>query len=304
MELRQLRYFLALARELHFGRAAASVNLSQPPLSRQIKDLEHELGVVLFARNNRTVRLTEPGRIFLGHVQRAFESLDEATRSARLAARGQVGRLGLGYLGASAHSVLPKLLRRFRKEHPQVELALNEMTTPEQCDALVAGIIDIGIMRPSMRLRDFRSEIILREPFVVALPAEHRFAHCRSVPMASLAGERFIMLPPAAGGGLPRQILELCLGAQFEPQVAQVATQTLSIIGLVGAGTGIAIVPQSVQEMNVPNVVYRPLGGVADFAETAVVWRKADETPVVTAFLTAVREASAVEAHQPIDPPR
>jgi DNA-binding transcriptional LysR family regulator len=292
LELRQLRYFQALARELHFGRAAASVHLTQPPLSKQIKELERELGVVLFARNNRNVRLTEPGKVFLDYVNRTFELLGDASRTTRRAQRGEVGRLAVGYINASAYSLLPKLLHDFRADRPDVALVLTEMTTPLQCEALAKGGIDIGIMRPSPSLVEFRSEIILREPFVVALPAEHRFARARAVNIRSLAGEPLIMLPPAPGGGLPRQIVDLCLRAKFEPNVVQVATQTLSILGLVGAGTGLAIVPLSVRQMNIANVVYRELRGAKAYAETAVVWREDGETPLIEAFHRVVKRSA------------
>jgi DNA-binding transcriptional LysR family regulator len=292
LELRQLRYFQALARELHFGRAAASVHLTQPPLSRQIMELERELGVVLFARNNRNVRLTEPGKVFLDYVNRTFELLDLASKSTRRAQRGEVGRLAIGYSSASVYSLLPKILRNFRAGYPDVLLWLSEMTTPNQCEALATGIVDIGIMRPSANLAQFRSEIILKEPFVVALPSEHRLARSRAVDLRSLAGEPFIMLPPSPGAGLPRQIVDLCLQAGFEPNVVQVASQTLSILGLVGAGTGIAIVPLSVRQMNIANVVYRELRGAEAYTETAIVWRKDGETPLIEAFHRAVKKSA------------
>lgn len=293
MELRHLRYFIALAEELHFGKAAARMHITQPPLSRQIKELEKELEVTLFARNNKVVKLTEPGRIFLEHARQLQELLDHATKVTRKAQRGEYGRLAIGYLGGAAYHLLPSVLRTFRDDYPDVELALHEMITLEQLEALTKGGIDVGIMRPTYGLDECNSEVILRERFVVALPSNHKLASRHAVHIRSLAQEKFVMLPPTPGGGLYRQILELCLQAKFEPKAVQVATQTRSIVGLVGAGIGISIVPSSVQQMNISNVVYKHLRGVRSHAEMVMVWRKDGETPVVAQFLRAVREAAA-----------
>jgi DNA-binding transcriptional LysR family regulator len=293
MELRHLRYFVALAEELHFGKAAARMHITQPPLSRQIKELEKELEVTLFARNNKMVRLTEPGRIFLEHARQLQELLDHTIKITRRAHRGEFGRLAIGYLGGAAFHLLPNVLRHFRENHPDVELILHGMITSEQLEALLKGSIDVGIMRPTFSLDEYRSELILREPFVVALPMKHTLARRRDIHIRSLAQEKFVMLPPTPGGGLYRQILELCLQAKFEPKVVQVATETRSVVGLVGAGIGISIVPSSVQRMAISNVVYRRLRGVRSYAEMVMVWRKDGETPVVSQFLRAVREAAA-----------
>lgn len=293
MELRHLRYFIALAEELHFGRAAARMHITQPPLSRQLKELEKELEVILLARNNKVVKLTESGRIFLEHARHLQELLDRAIQMTRKAHRGEFGRLAIGYLGGAAFHLLPNVLRHFRDSHPDVELVLHGMLTSEQLEALLKGSIDVGIMRPTFSLYEYKSELILREPFVVALPMEHRLARRRDIHIRNLAQEKFVMLPATPGGGLYRQILELCLRAKFEPKIVQVATETRSVVGLVGAGIGISIVPSSVQRMNISNVVYRRLRGVRSYAEMVMVWRKDGETPVVAQFLRAVRETAA-----------
>ena len=295
MELRHLRYFIALAEELHFGRAAARMHITQPPLSRQLKELEKELEVILLARNNKVVKLTEPGRIFLEHARHLEELLDRAIKMTRKAHRGEFGRLAIGYLGGAAFHLLPNVLRHFRDNHPDVELVLHGMITSEQLEALSRGSIDVGIMRPTSSLYEYeyKSQLILREPFVVALPMEHRLARRRDIHIRNLAQEKFVMLPATPGGGLYPRILELCLQAKFEPKIVQFATETRSVVGLVGAGIGISIVPSSVQRMNISNVVYRRLRGVRSYAEMVMVWRKDGETPVVARFLRAVREAAA-----------
>ncbi len=293
MELRHLRYFIALAEELHFGRAAARLHITQPPLSRQLKELEKELEVVLLARNNKVVKLTEPGRIFLEHARHLQEILDRAIKLTRKAHRGEFGRLAIGYLGGAAFHLLPNVLRHFRENHPDVELALHGMITSEQLEALLKGSIDVGIMRPTSSLHEYKSELILREPFVVALPIEHRLARRRDIHIRNLAQEKFVMLPATPSGGLYRKIMELCLQAKLEPKIVQVATEIRSVVGLVGAGIGISIVPSSVQRMNISNVVYRRLRGVRSYAEMVMVWREDGETPVVAQFLRTVREVAA-----------
>ncbi len=293
VELRHLRYFIALAEELHFGRAAARMHITQPPMSRQLKELEKELEVILLARNNKVVKLTEQGQIFLEHARQLQELLDRAIKMTRKAHRGEFGRLAIGYLAEAAFHLLPNVLRHFRDNHSDVELVLHGMITSAQLEALSRGSIDVGIMRPTASLYEYKSELILREPFVVALPMEHRLARRRDIHIRNLAQEKFVMLPATPVGGLYRQILELCLQAKFEPKIVQVGPETRSVVGLVGAGIGISIVPSSVQRMNISNVVYRRLRGVRSYAEMVIVWRKDGETPVVAQFLRAVREAAA-----------
>jgi DNA-binding transcriptional LysR family regulator len=293
MELRHLRYFIAIAEELHFGRAAARVHITQPPLSRQLKELEKELQVTLLSRNSKVVKLTEAGRIFLDRAKQIQELLDHAVKVTRKAQRGEFGTLEIGYLGGAAFHLLPNVLRHFRQNHPEVELRLHEMITSAQLDALLNGTIDVGIMRPSPSLREYRSERILREPFVVALPMEHKLAGRRAIHISSLADERFVMLPPTRGSNLYHQVLELCLRARFQPRVVQVASETPSVVGLVGAGIGISIVPSSVRRMSISNVVYKPLRGVKTYAEMVMVWRTDGETPVVAQFLRSVRDSAA-----------
>ncbi len=292
MELRHLRYFIILAEELHFGRAAARVHITQPPFSRQIRELEQEINVSLFARSSKMVKLTEAGRIFYSHVREIQESLDQAIKTAHRAQQGNFGRLAIGYLGAAAYQLLPNVLRQFRDSHPDVELILHEMITTEQWEALSKGTIDVGIMRPTLGVEQHESEVILRERFMVALPWGHRLARRQEIDIRSLAEENFVMLS-STYGGLYRQIVDLCLKANFEPKVTHVATQTRFVVGLVGAGMGVSIVPYSTQRMNISGVVYRRLCGINSYAEMIVAWRKGEETAVVAQFLHVLRDWSA-----------
>lgn len=288
MELRHLRYVVALGEELHFGRAAKRVNITQPPFSKQIKELEAELGVMLFSRKNKIVRLTEPGKIFLQQTKKILELVDSAIKTTRRAERGEVGRIAIGYLAAAPYHLLPTVLRRYRASYPNVEVALYGMVTVEQLKALAQGTIDIGIMRPTYGLAEFDSEVILREPFVVALPDDHKLARQKDIDIRNLASEKFVMLPSVPKSGLYRQIVEICIRAEFEPDVVQVANETRSIVELVAAGIGVSIVPSSVQRM--PGVVYKKLRGVKAYAEMVVVWRKEGKTPVIAQFLHVLGE--------------
>jgi DNA-binding transcriptional LysR family regulator len=291
MELRHLRYFAALAEELNFGRAATRVNITQPPFSRQIKELEAELQVRLFNRNTKTVELTEPGRVFLSYVKNVLELIDTGIKTTQRAQQGQFGRLAIGYTGTALTELLPAVLRDFRKEHVDVELMLHEMVPPEQMEALEQGRIDVGFMRPEAAVKRFRSEVLLREALVLAVPADHPLAAEETIDIRRLKTEGFIMLPPREGGGLYRQILDFCERSSFEPRVVQVATQLRSIVGLVSAGIGISIVPSSARR-NVANVAYKRLRGVKWFTELAIVCRLDDDTPVLKAFLSAARHAA------------
>jgi DNA-binding transcriptional LysR family regulator len=290
MELRQLRYFTILARELHFGRAAGALHMTQPPLTRQVQELERELGVVLFDRNNRNVKLTESGKVLLAEATRILQLVEKAKETVARAERGEIGRLMVGYIGSAAYSLLPRALRELRRTHPNVELALIEMTTPDQCEALSSGTIDAAIMRPSLTALQFDTAEIVSEPFAVALPSDHPKARAGKIHIRDLREEGFIMLPSTASGGLPRQVRELCLRAKFEPKVVQVANQTLSILGLVGSGAGIAIVPSSAHEMTIPNVTYRTLVGTRERVRTLLAHRKGDNRILLRVLLSALRK--------------
>jgi DNA-binding transcriptional LysR family regulator len=290
MELRHLRYFTALATELNFGRAAARVNITQPPFSRQIKELEYELQATLFYRDTKTVKLTEPGRIFLSYVSQAFELLDTGIKTTRRAERGYFGRLAIGYTGTALSRLLPAVLRQFRKKHLDVELVLHEMVPPEQLAALEKGTIDIGFMRPETAVPSFRSEVLWREPLVLALPTDHPLAKGDAIDVRRLKSEGFIMLPPREGG-LYQQIIKLCRRGGFEPRIVQVATQLRSIVGLVSAGIGISIVPSSARR-NIAHVAYRKLHSATAHTDLAIVCRADDEAPVLMQFLAAARQAT------------
>lgn len=292
MELRQLRYFVTLAGELHFGRAAKRLALTQPPLTQAIQKLERELGVRLFERTQRRVALTHAGRAFLEEARHTLARADGAVERARRAGRGEVGRLAVGFLANTAYTLLPLVLRDFASGYPGVTLDLRELTIPQQLEALRRENIDVGLLRPPLADAELASETILEEPFVLALPAAHALCAMRRVPVRRLAGESFVMFPRTAGFVFHDLIMGFCQRAGFAPRVAQEVNQTHAVIGLVSAGLGVALVPASAQKIALAGVAYRPLREATPFAQVSVAWRRADTSPVVAAFLQVARRAA------------
>ena len=292
MELRQLRYFATLADELHFGRAAKRLALTQPPLSQSIQKLEQELGVRLFERTRRRVVLTHAGKAFLDEARHTLARADGAVERARRAGRGETGRLAVGFLANTAYTLLPLVLREFARRFPQVTLELRELTQPQQFDALRRENIDVALLRPPVEDTELASQIILEEPFVAALPPAHALCALRRVPVRRLAGEPFVMYPRQPGLVFHHQIMDFCLRSGFSPRVAQEVSQTHTVIALVSAGIGVALVPHSARKIGLAGVAYRPLRETAPLARLAMAWRRADASPVVAAFLGVARHAA------------
>jgi DNA-binding transcriptional LysR family regulator len=291
VELRHLRYFVAVAEELHFGRAAARLHLAQPPLSRQIRQLEGELGVPLFERDKRHVRLTDAGAVFLAEARAMLAGAEQAAQAARRAARGEVGRLTVGFIGAASYSVLPGIVQAFRARYPDAELVLQELTTAEQLAALRAGTIRVGLVRPPVADAALAAETVLREPLVVALPAGHALATEPRVAVAALAGEPWVLFPRRLAADLYEQILALCARAGFRPRLAQEAVQMQTVVRLVGAGVGVSLVPRSVETLHSAGVAYRPLADAMAEVEMAVAWRRDDGSALLRQFLAVARAA-------------
>lgn len=292
MELRQLRYFVTLAGELHFGRAAKRLALTQPPLSQSIQKLELELGVRLFERTRRRVVLTHAGKALLDEARHLLARADGAIERARRASRGETGRLAVGFLANTAYTLLPLVLREFAKRFPHVTLDLRELTRPQQFEALRRENIDVALLRPPVEDAELGSQIILEEPFVAALPSGHALCALQRIPVRRLAGEPFVMYPRQPGLVFHGQVMDICLRAGFSPRVAQEVGQTHTVVALVSAGIGVALVPQSAQKMGLAGVAYRPLRETAPPVQLAMAWRHADASPVVAAFLDVARGAA------------
>ena len=290
MELRHLRYFVTLAEELHFGRAAERLHMAQPPLSQQIRQLETELGFQLFHRTKRTVQLTEAGQVFLEESLRILRQLEQAMQRGRQISRGEMGQLAIAFVASAAYNVLPEVLRTFRAAVPGVTLQLQELTTEQQLQWLKEGRIDVGFLRPPVLDDTFSSEIIFEEPLMVTLPVTHRLALSEKVSLRELVREPFILFPRSQAPGLYDQIISLCQQADFSPIVAQEAIQMQTIVSLVAAEMGIAIVPASLQNLQRTGVVYKAVEELTPKVAIAMMWRSRDTSPATQRFLEVARQ--------------
>ncbi|WP_084793934.1 LysR family transcriptional regulator [Actinokineospora bangkokensis] len=260
MELRTVRYFLALAEERHFGRAAERAHVAQPALSQQIKQLEAELGARLFERSTRRVEVTEAGQRFLRHARRVVDAVDRAVDDMAALAAGSVGRVSVGFVGTATYDVLPRLSHLVRTELPGVDLRVRgELLTPDLLDGLVAGEYDLVLVRPSPRaLPAVRQEPLRSERLVAVLPAAHPLAGDDDLDLARLAGEAFVVHPSGDRSSMHRRVLDACAAAGFQPQVHEVG-ETATLAVLVAAGLGVALVPEPVRSLGLHGVRYVPL---------------------------------------------
>jgi DNA-binding transcriptional LysR family regulator len=292
IELRHLRYFMMVAEELHFGRAAERLHMAQPPLSLQIRQLETRLGFQLFYRTQRSVVITEAGQVFLEECQKIFWQLEQAIRSGQQVSRGELGQLAIAFVSSAAYNVLPSILRSFRAAVPQVSLELHELTTDQQLRWMREGRIDVGFVRPPIEDEAFAWTTIFQEPLVVALPEAHALAANLQVDLPMLAGEAFILFPRLLAPGLYDQIISLCQQGGFSPNVVQEAIQMQTIISLVAAEMGIAIVPISLQNLQRTGVVYRAFVEVTPQAAIALTWPKLSTSVTVKRFQEVVQQVA------------
>ena len=273
-ELRQLRHFVAVADQLHFGRAAAALHMSQPPLSRSIQDLERRLGATLLARSRRKVELTPEGARFLEEAKRLLAQLERAVLEVGSMASGAGGRLRLGFVSLADYGVLPELLKAYKAARPGVSLALREMLSPEQAAALAAGELDFGLLLPPVA-GDLEHIVVQRERFVAALPSRHSLARSRArIAVRELAGEAFVMAPREIAPGLHDIVAMLAARAGFSPRVAQEAIQMQTVVSLVSSGLGVAVVPASVANLGRRGVVYREIGDAHPRLDLWLAWRR------------------------------
>lgn len=287
MELRHLRYFMTVAEELHFGRAAERLHVSQPPLSQQIRQLEAELGVELFQRNQRHVQLTRAGERYYHEVRVVFERLERASRLARDVADGQSGSLAVGFVASATYALLPLVYRRYRQEYPHVKLSLTELATAEQVVALRAGEIQLGIARPPIDDPTLQVEILAQEPLMLVLPSAHPLATQDAIALPSLASQEFVLFPRRPRPGWIDVVRRACEAAGFSPIVAQEVQELSSAVTLVAAGIGVAIVPASAQALSLPGVVYKGFTAPSPTTHLLAI-RRADETERVTEHFLAI----------------
>lgn len=290
MELRHIRYFLALAEEGNFTRAAAKLGIGQPPLSQQIKDLENEVGAQLFHRVPHGAELTVAGEAFLAEAKTAVDAAEKAKLAAQRANRGEIGRLSLGFTASSAfNSIVTATIREFRDHWPGVLLSLTEMNTNALMERLIRGEIDAAFIRPGLEdTRDVRLKRFADEPMMIALPARHPLAARDQVPIAALAGEPFILFPRMVGLSLYDDIVAACREAGFELVVTQEAPQIPSIVNLVAANLGVSIVPASIAQIKLDGVAYRPIAGPPIVARLGLASLKAQRSPIVANLMSLI----------------
>jgi DNA-binding transcriptional LysR family regulator len=295
MELRHLRYFVAVAEELSFTRAAERLHIGQPPLSQQIQALEHEIGARLFERNRRRVLLTEAGRLFLADARRMLALAEQAKETARRAHLGEAGELRVGFTFSTPFTPLfARVVRRYRQQYPGVLLTFQEMATLPQLAKIEARELDVGFVRPaSMPLPPSVAVTMLRrDPLRLVLPADGALARKKSITVKDLAGEAFVVFPKEAGTGIYHQILDMCRAAGFSPTIAMEAGEPSTIIGLVAAGCGISVLPSSFEGIHMEGVVYRPLEDAAATTSMLLARHAEGGGPLVDAFVTLAQAAA------------
>ncbi|MBD2451587.1 LysR family transcriptional regulator [Nostoc sp. FACHB-152] len=286
MELRHLRYFIAVAEELHFSKAAKRLHIAQPPLSQQIQQLEAELEVKLFHRKTKQqVQLTEAGKVFLQETYRLLAQLKTAVALTQRIGRGQTGQLRIGFTSLVIYDLLPLILREFREQYSEVELVLLELTTSQQEQALKDFRIHVGFAHPPLEDDTLSYKCIHSETLVVALPATHSLTQKEHIRVHLLLSEPLIMFPRYLAPGLYDRIMALFQQKKVKPNITQEAVQMQTIIGLVSAGMGVAIIPSTLQNLQRSGVVYRPILEEVPVIETAVIWQQESLTPIVENFL-------------------
>jgi len=292
VELRQLRYFLVIADEGNFSRAAVRLHISQPPLSTQIKSLEEELGVALFKRTNRGVSLTAAGVVFAEEARVLLTRLENAKAKAVQTGRGDIGLLSIGFVSIADYSILPPALKAFRTRFPFVEVDLHELTTDAQIRELRAGRLDLGIGLGPVDEPDLSFEAVLREELLYAVPAGHPAAKSAGrVDLRTLAKENFIVAPRELAPGLYDLILSHCRSFGFAPRITQHARQMQTVIGLVSSGMGVGLVPSSLRKLKRTGIRYRQLVGKAPVIDLGILRMRESDSPVGKRFVEMLMTA-------------
>lgn len=282
-EFSQLRCFVAVAEELHFGRAASRVFMTQPPLSRQIQLLERAVGVQLLERTSRNVRLTAAGKAFYLDAASMLRLADQAAVTARRTGSGEAGQVVIGYTAVAGYMLIPNLIAAAQRLLPDIDIVLKEMVSPEQLDALTSESIDLAFMRPTSGEQVFQAQyhLLLKEPLVLALPADHPLAKKARIRIGDMAQQALIMYAPDKGKYFYDKINELFTASSVNPRYIQHIGQTHTIMALVRASIGMAIVPASAQHLMFENVVFRPLWRNDVFAEIYLAWRANHRNPAL-----------------------
>ncbi len=298
MELRHLRYFLAVAEELHFGRAARRLQMTQQPLSRQIQAMETELGIQLFRRSHRRVELTSSGHWLLKEGRRILADIDQTLDTLKRIDQGKIGQLRLCFSPFALYGLLPTLIKRFRVLYPEVELTLQELCTEDQVEALCTRQMDLGLLHPPIRHPALQVQSLSSDDFILALPHNHSLAGRETISLASVAKDPWILHPRTEGPVLYDQIISLFQSVGSSPEIIQQVTQPQTVLGLVSAGIGLALVPACLQNLQRTGVVYKPLVEVTPKLESALAYRADAISPPLLSLLSVSQdlEASPIEA--------
>lgn len=294
MELRHLRYFAVLADELHFGRAAQRLAISQPPLSVAIRQLEDMVGTRLLERTSKAVRLTPAGQALKASARRLLRQAEEAAMEARDVAAGSAGRLRIGFVGSMLYRGLPQALQTFQARHPGVRIVLSELNSAEQVSELLFDRLDLGFMHTARIPADLRQRLLLAEPFVACVPDAHPLARRSRIDAAMLREQPFVLFARAVSPDYHERILAICAQAGFLPEVRHEVRHWLAVVSMVAQGLGVALVPQAMQRCALPGAAFRPLKGAAAQSEAYGVWRPGPHNVLVERLLDGL--AGAVEA--------
>lgn len=289
VDLRRLRYFLAVAEELHFGRAAQRLNIAQPALSRQIANLEGAIGALLFDRTRSNIHMTAAGEALLPRARDIMARVSDAARVAKRASEGTVGAIQVGFVGSATFSILPGIFNAFRTSHREVELVLHAMNTAELRAALIDRSIDVAFARPGVQDPEIVSEAIYKEPLIVALSEGDPLARQNHIALEELSMRPFVLYPRHPRPSFADAILQLCREAGFSPDVAQETMEIQTALSLVSVGAGVSLVPESASEAQLNGVAYRPILGDAPQTQLSIAYRRDNRSAIVAAFCQLVR---------------
>ncbi|MCB1888467.1 MAG: LysR family transcriptional regulator [Rhodocyclaceae bacterium] len=292
MDLRQLRYFVAVAEEGHIGRAATRLHLSQPPLTRQIQQLEADLGVTLFTRTPRGMELTPAGALFLEEARNIRALVEQATERTQRAGQGRLGRLDVAIFGSGILDVIPKLLRAFGNRYPDVKVVLHTMTKAEQIEALRQKRITAGFNRMVAPLDDIVAHPVITETLLLAVPTDHPLAAREAVPFAELANHPLVLFPSGGRPNFIDKVISLCDQAGFEPSISQEVGDAVTGVALVASGFGVCLVPASATTLQLPGVVYRPVCEAPKgfSVDLSCMHRAGDTSPILQGLLAIIEE--------------
>lgn len=289
MEIRQLTYFIAVAEELHFGRAAESLHMSQPALTKQIQALENSLEIQLFERTKHWVKLTIAGQKFLETAHRVLHEIEEGVQITKQVADGQMGKLRIGFSQSTLFSLAPQVLNTYQEHYPQVELILSSSGTETNVEALRTHQIDVGFVYLPIREPSLSVYPLHDETYVAALPTSHRLTRLKQIPLQSLANEPLIFYPRSLAPVLYADFIKCCEQAGFMPRIVQESALIQTSLGLAAARAGIAFVLENMQNLNVKGVVYRPIIGNFPTLKLAVAYRQKETSPIVHEFIKVLR---------------